>query len=169
MALAAFWWLTTPETINDTAKNWIAKPGDLAKGETIFWAGGCASCHAAIHGTSPEGRHYYPAFPYTSYSAMSYQDVKHLWTYLQTLEPIATENKPHDLAFPFNISRGIGLWNKIPNITPHETGIGSWSQEDIVYYLESGFTPDYDSVGGTMVDVQQNMAKLPKSDLSAKA
>lgn len=58
---------------------------------------------------------------------------------------------------------------KIPNITPHEKGIGGWSQEDIVYYLESGFTPDYDSAGGSMVDVQQNMAKLPKSDLEAIA
>jgi mono/diheme cytochrome c family protein len=58
---------------------------------------------------------------------------------------------------------------KIPNITPHKTGIGDWSKEDIVYYLESGFTPDYDSARGSMVDVQQNMAKLPKSDLEAIA
>jgi len=58
---------------------------------------------------------------------------------------------------------------KIPNITPHETGIESWSVDDVVYYLESGFTPDYDSAGGSMVDVQQNMAKLPKTDLEAIA
>ncbi len=61
---------------------------------------------------------------------------------------------------------GIG---KIPNITPHEDGIGSWSEGDIVYYLETGFTPDFDSAGGSMVSVQENMAKLPKSDLEAIA
>ena len=58
---------------------------------------------------------------------------------------------------------------KIPNITPHANALGGWSEEDIVYYLESGFTPDFDSVGGTMVEVQLNMAKLPKSDLEAIA
>lgn len=58
---------------------------------------------------------------------------------------------------------------KIPNITPDSSGIGSWSEGDIVYYLESGFTPDFDSVGGTMTSVQQNMAKLPKEDLEAIA
>ena len=61
---------------------------------------------------------------------------------------------------------GIG---KIPNITPHGDGIGSWSEADIVYYLQSGFTPDFDSVGGSMVSVQENMSKLPESDLQAIA
>ena len=58
---------------------------------------------------------------------------------------------------------------KIPNITSHKSGIGNWSQEDIIYYLETGFTPEYDSAGGSMVDVQQNIAKLPKEDLEAIA
>ena len=61
---------------------------------------------------------------------------------------------------------GVG---KIPNITPHESGIGSWSENDIAYYLESGFTPDFDSVGGSMVSVQNNMALLPASDREAIA
>lgn len=57
----------------------------------------------------------------------------------------------------------------IPNITPHETGLGSWSADDIAYYLESGFTPDYDFVGGSMVSVQENISQLPKSDREAIA
>ena len=56
---------------------------------------------------------------------------------------------------------------RIPNITPHSDGVGGWTAGDIVYYLESGFTPDFDSVGGSMVSVQQNMSKLPKEDLEA--
>ena len=58
---------------------------------------------------------------------------------------------------------------KIPNITPHPKGIGDWSVKDITYYLESGFTPDFDSVGGSMVSVQENMSKLPEQDRIAIA
>ncbi len=56
---------------------------------------------------------------------------------------------------------------RIPNITPHKDGIGGWSEKDIAYSLESGFTPDFDSFGSNMADVVENMAKLPKSDLEA--
>ena len=57
----------------------------------------------------------------------------------------------------------------VPNITPGEGGIGDWAAADIAYYLESGFTPDFDSVGGAMVEVQENMAKLSKDDRDAIA
>lgn len=58
---------------------------------------------------------------------------------------------------------------RIPNITPGSEAIGQWTEADIVNYLETGFTPDYDSVGGSMVDVQQNMAHLPAADREAIA
>ncbi len=57
----------------------------------------------------------------------------------------------------------------IPNITPHKTGIGSWSKQDIAYSLESGFTPEFDTFGSSMVEVQENMAKLPAKDREAIA
>ena len=52
-----------------------------------------------------------------------------------------------------------------PNITPHETGIKNWTELDVFNYLETGFTPDFDSAGGQMVSVISNLAKLPKGDL----
>ncbi|MBP2235185.1 mono/diheme cytochrome c family protein [Sinorhizobium kostiense] len=58
---------------------------------------------------------------------------------------------------------------RIPNITPASKSIGSWSESDIASYLETGFTPDFDTVGGSMVEVQKNMAKLPASDREAIA
>ncbi|KAB7613404.1 c-type cytochrome [Amylibacter sp. SFDW26] len=58
---------------------------------------------------------------------------------------------------------------KIPNITPHDTGIGSWSEGEIVNYLKTGFTPDFDSVGGSMVAVIDNTSRLSDQDLSAIA
>lgn len=57
----------------------------------------------------------------------------------------------------------------IPNITPGSKDIGAWSADDIANYLETGFTPEFDSVGGSMVAVQQNMAHLTKEDRAAIA
>ena len=57
----------------------------------------------------------------------------------------------------------------VPNITPAGKNTRDWSAKDFVYYLETGFTPDYDTVGASMVAVQENMAKLPAEDLEAIA
>jgi mono/diheme cytochrome c family protein len=57
----------------------------------------------------------------------------------------------------------------VPNITGGQGGIGEWSQTDIAYFLQSGFTPDFDSVGGSMVEVQENMAHLSDDDRMAIA
>jgi mono/diheme cytochrome c family protein len=53
-----------------------------------------------------------------------------------------------------------------PNITPAKL---DWSGADIAEYLTSGFTPDYDSAGGHMALVVENMARLPASDRAAIA
>lgn len=271
----AFWWLTTPRTFPGEVVA-AFPPGDAAAGERIFWAGGCASCHAAPgadgearlslpgglrlktdfgefvapnisshptdgiggwdiadfanamqHGVSPDGRHYYPAFPYTSYARMLPDDVADLFAFLKTVPAVEGKAAETRLGFPFNIRRGIGLWKRlhldpapvvsiegasaevllgqylvegpghcgechtprdlsggvkrgewlagavsaegegiVPNITPQ--GL-SWSASDIAYYLESGFTPEFDVVGGSMVDVQKNMAMLPAEDRAAIA
>jgi mono/diheme cytochrome c family protein len=58
---------------------------------------------------------------------------------------------------------------RVPNITPHEDGLAKWSSKDIAYYLQTGFTPDFDTVGGTMVKVQENFSRLPPADLQAVA
>ncbi len=65
----------------------------------------------ALHkGTSPEGKHYYPAFPYTSYRHISVNDLRDLFAYLKTLPKVAGRVRDHDLPFPFNIRRAVGLW-----------------------------------------------------------
>jgi mono/diheme cytochrome c family protein len=53
-----------------------------------------------------------------------------------------------------------------PNITPAKL---DWSAADVVEYLTSGFTPDYDSAGGHMALVVENTAHLPESDRAAIA
>ncbi|GAB4360695.1 MAG: cytochrome c [Oricola sp.] len=273
----AFYVLTIPRTLPRDVV--AAMPeGDAARGELVFWTGGCASCHAAdkaegddrlklgggrvlasgfgdfvvpnistdaehgigawtrddfanamLRGVGPGGAHLYPSFPWTSYSRMSLADIADLWAFMQTLPAVESGPGPHRLGFPFNIRRGIGLWKllyarsgpvvaldtddpkllrgqylvegpghcgechtprdfagglrldlwlagapnpdgpgRVPNITPGGS-IAGWSEADIAYYLESGFTPEFDSVGGSMVEVQENMAKLPASDREAIA
>lgn len=55
---------------------------------------------------------------------------------------------------------------RIPNITPAEL---LWSETEIADYLESGFTPEFDTAGGHMVDVIENTARLSNEDRLAIA
>ena len=57
----------------------------------------------------------------------------------------------------------------VPNITPSPDGIPNYSVKDIAYLLETGFTPDLDSVGGSMADVVKNTSKLTAADRQAIA
>jgi mono/diheme cytochrome c family protein len=183
------------------------------------------------HGVGRQGEFLYPAFPYTSYQHMTIEDIVDLKTYLDTLPSVAASAPPHELPFPFNIRRALGLWllfyvdgktlepdpnisavenrgaylvrgpghcgechsprnffggivesraysggpapegdGRIPNITADPTtGIGDWSENELVEALATGFMPDFDTFGSSMVAVQENLAKLTPEDLSAIA
>ncbi|SLN41792.1 Nicotinate dehydrogenase subunit B [Aquimixticola soesokkakensis] len=263
---AVFWLLTIPAAEPEGSFAGAPDP-DLARGEWVFHAGGCASCHmnsddpggalsggmalasdfgtfyapnispsvagiagwsardlynAMHHGTSPDGTHYYPAFPYTTYINTTPEDIVSLHAYLMTLPASDSPSKPHDVGFPFNQRRLLGGWKLLflredwsvtgnlseqetrgryiaeglshcaechtprgalgqlkrddwlaggpnpeggtyPDITP--SGL-DWSPEDIAYYLTSGFTPDFDSAGGHMAYVIDNLAQLPPEDVA---
>ena len=182
--------------------------------------------NAIMAGVSPDGAHYYPAFPYTTYAKMDVQDTVDLIAYLRSLPEDASPSRDHDVGFPFNIRRLLGGWKmlfasddwvvadvstpelergrylvealghcaechtprnplgglqtdewmrgaenpsgegRVPSIHPDDLG---WSVGDITYYLETGFTPDFDTAGGNMVDVVVNTAKLPAEDREAIA
>ncbi|OAN81160.1 diacylglycerol kinase [Jannaschia sp. EhC01] len=181
---------------------------------------------ALQNGISPEGQHYYPAFPYTAYRLADRQDLADLFAFMQTLPASDTPSQPHDVGFPFSIRRAVGLWNllnlrddytisadlsdeaergrylaealshcgechtprnaigaldrsrwlqgapnpsgrgTIPALTPDAL---TWSQDEIAAYLNDGFTPDFDSAGGHMRSVIQNLANLPAEDREAIA
>lgn len=156
IGLAVFWWITRPNFADADVVAGLT--GDVERGERIFYAGGCASCHAAPdaegedklklggglefvtafgtffapnisphengiagwsaldlvnamkHGVSPDGQHYFPAFPYTSYAKAEVADIVDLKAYLDTLEPVAVANLEHEVGFPFNIRRSLGGW-----------------------------------------------------------
>ena len=154
-AAGVYWWLSAP--VVAAAGHAPAHVANLANGETMFNAGGCAACHATpdqpdrvrlgggvaikspfgtffapnispdpndgigkwtdadfvnavMHGVSPRGRHYFPAFPYTSYRNARPEDVLDLFAYLKTLPPVTGKVRDHDMRFPFNIRRNVGIW-----------------------------------------------------------
>lgn len=274
IGLGVFWFMTRPQTLADDAL--VGLTADAAAGESVFWAAGCASCHAApdapddamlvlsggqkfpsdfgtffapnissdpamgigdwstldlanamTRGVSPDGQHYYPVFPYTSYSKAKLQDVVDLRAFLATLPASSVASQPHDVGFPFNIRRTLGGWKflfasddwvietvpsdveergrylvealghcgechtprnvlggsdrgrwlaggpipgsekgRFPNLTPGEL---DWSGQDLAYYFETGFTPDFDNAGGHMALVVQNLAKATPEDRAAIA
>ncbi|MDB5664948.1 cytochrome c [Cypionkella sp.] len=273
LGIAGFILLSAPRTVNAAAYSGLA--GDAAKGELVFWAAGCASCHAAAdatgadelvlaggqqfpsafgtfvapnispdpvqgiggwtlvefanavtQGVGKDGEHLYPALPYNAYNKMVPQDVADLKAFMDGLPASAEPSKPHQVGFPFNIRRSLGVWKlmfentdwviagdltpeqtrgryiaeamahcgechtprnalgglqraawlsgapspdgkgRTPNITPAKL---TWSKADVVEYLTSGFTPEFDSVGGHMAHVVENMARLPESDRQAVA
>nr|WP_299379827.1 c-type cytochrome [uncultured Halomonas sp.] len=58
----------------------------------------------------PDGKNLYPAFPYTSYQRLSPEDVRDLYAYMMTLPESDKVVPDHELKFPYNIRRGIGVW-----------------------------------------------------------
>jgi mono/diheme cytochrome c family protein len=65
---------------------------------------------AVTKGVSPSGTHYFPAFPYTTYAHARVSDIRDLFAYLKTLAPVPGKVRDHDVPFPFNIRRNVGIW-----------------------------------------------------------
>ena len=65
---------------------------------------------AMRHGRRPDGANYFPAFPYTAFTKITDADLADLWAYLRSLPPSDRANRPHDLAFPYNIRLGVFVW-----------------------------------------------------------
>lgn len=66
--------------------------------------------NAVMRGVSPAGAHYYPAFPYDAYAKASPADIADLIAYLRTLPAAAQPSPAHEVGFPFNIRRAVGMW-----------------------------------------------------------
>ncbi|QKK26781.1 c-type cytochrome (plasmid) [Rhizobium hidalgonense] len=66
--------------------------------------------NALIAGVSPDGKHYYPAFPYASYTGMTVADIKDLYAYLKSLPAVTGRAPPHHPTILFAVRRSIGFW-----------------------------------------------------------
>ena len=65
---------------------------------------------AMREGVGPQGQHYFPVFPYTSFTGMSDGDLADLWAYLRAQPPVRQANKPHDVWPPFGWRIGVPVW-----------------------------------------------------------
>mgnify|MGYP001574842956 CR=1 FL=1 len=61
-------------------------------------------------GERPDGAHYYPAFPYPSFTGMTDADSRDLWAYLRSLPPANRANRAHELRFPFGWRFLVTFW-----------------------------------------------------------
>ncbi len=183
-------------------------------------------------GVHRNGTNLFPAFPYTTYTHMTDQDILDLKAYLFSLKPVRQENRPLAMSAPFRwrfllrgwkwiyLKEGVfqpdgtrsakwirgaylvgavahcaechtprdafgGLKGKMtmagtpdgpegelaPNITPDSsTGIGDWTQEEIIKLLKIGENPDGDDVQGLMEEIIEHGYKyMADQDLEAIA
>ncbi|NNE24622.1 MAG: cytochrome c [Rhizobiales bacterium] len=65
---------------------------------------------AMKNGVSPDMRHYLPAFPYTSYAAMTVPDIIDIHAYLKTLKPVASPSRSADIPVAWLLRLGVGVW-----------------------------------------------------------
>ena len=68
---------------------------------------------AMREGIHRDGRHLYPAFPYTHFAKTTDADMQALYAWLMAQSPVRTENKPNALAFPFNVRPLLAGWNAL--------------------------------------------------------
>ncbi|GJE46484.1 c-type cytochrome [Methylobacterium soli] len=67
--------------------------------------------YKAFHdGISKDGSYLYPAFPFGWYTKVTKDDVKAIWAYLQSLEPVNEPRKANEIPFPFNIRTALITW-----------------------------------------------------------
>jgi len=64
-------------------------------------------------GISPSGTHYFPAFPYASYRAMTMADVLDLRAYLMSLPAVRSAPREADVPLLALARRGVGLWKRV--------------------------------------------------------
>ena len=70
-------------------------------------------------GLSPHGSHYFPVFPYTSFTRMRRQDLLDLRAYLATVRQVRKENRAHKVTPPFSWRPLLWVW-KLLNFSPGE-------------------------------------------------
>ena len=180
-------------------------------------------------GLSPNGRHYFPAFPYASYRSMTMADLLDLRAYLASLPAVRSPSREADVPLVSLARRAVGLWKRAafrqPSFSPAPGHAPAWTRgaylanapghcgechtpkdwlrvadesrqmaggphpggegkvpslrgllarkkykdvADLVLALQNGETLGYEDLSsGGMARIQENLARLPESDLRA--
>ena len=187
--------------------------------------------NALRKGIRADGKHLYPAMPYTAYAKLTDEDVQALYTYfMDRMPPVDIVPTVTRLPFPFNIRLSMAVWNLLfldlqafqpeatksaawnrgaylvrglghcgtchtprnmlmaeelsrdlgggevggryaPNITSDaNSGIGGWSEQEIVDYMRFGRVTGKGQTAGPMAEViDHSLRRLSEDDLRAIA
>jgi nicotinate dehydrogenase subunit B len=68
---------------------------------------------AMREGVSRDGKHLYPAFPYTAFTKMSDDDLTALYAHLMTQPAVVSKPPETKLTFPFSVRPLMALWNAL--------------------------------------------------------
>lgn len=68
---------------------------------------------ALRQGISPAGVHYFPAFPFPSFTGMTDRDILDIKAYLFAQAPVPAPNKPHAVGFPFDMRMSAVFWRAL--------------------------------------------------------
>ena len=68
---------------------------------------------AMTKGLSPEGNHYFPVFPYTSFHNITQEDLIALKAYLFSIPAVNQKNIPHELILPFGRQTLLMIWKNV--------------------------------------------------------
>jgi mono/diheme cytochrome c family protein len=74
--------------------------------------------NAMTRGVAPDGRHYFPAFPYAAYRAMTLPDLLDLRAYLMSLPKVKAESREQDVPLVGLARRAVGVWKRVALARP---------------------------------------------------
>ncbi len=70
--------------------------------------------YKAMHeGVAPDGKRFYPAFPYPWYTKVGAEDVRAIKAYLDVLPAVTQKNLPPDLPWPLSVREVMAGWNTL--------------------------------------------------------
>jgi mono/diheme cytochrome c family protein len=98
---------------------------------------------ALTRGIAPDGRHYYPSFPYLSYRNMSREDILAIKAYLFSQPAVSQQNQPHQLSWYLS-QFALRIWkilnDLVANSVTHDGSRGSYLV-DVLGHCNECHTP----------------------------
>ncbi|HEX7341093.1 MAG TPA: cytochrome c [Rhodanobacteraceae bacterium] len=87
----------------------------------------------AMHdGIDAHGHYLYPAFPFTSFTRLTRQDVDAIYAWLRTVKPVHATRLPNTLSFPYSWRSLMGIWRMLyfdaGTYRPDPTKSAAWNR-----------------------------------------
>ncbi len=138
-------------------------------------------------GRAPDGRRYWPTFPYMTYTRMTDADLHALWVYLREQPAVPTPSKEHEVRAPYGFPGLLGLWRTLAfrkgELEPDPARDATWHRGRYlvraVSYCDQCHTPRnglglvrrrHDMAGGAnpgKADVHPNLTPHPEAGIGA--